>query len=205
MTVDHDTQDTPADEAADDAATAEERVDSADTGAVSEPEKQHDGGLRKRLVPIVLAGLLVVSGAVTAWLYFAQYRTDQQTNDAVAHAVSKAANEGTVMLLSYAPDTLDRDFNNAKSRLTGDFLSYYTDFTSKVVTPAVKQKDVKTKAQVQHVAVSELHPESATALVFVNQVTTSKENPDGSFAGSSVKVGLTNIDGNWLISSFDPV
>jgi Mce-associated membrane protein len=33
----------------------------------------------------------------------------------------------------------------------------------------------------------------------------SKENPDGAYAASSVKVGLTKIDGKWLISSFDPV
>ena len=41
--------------------------------------------------------------------------------------------------------------------------------------------------------------------MFINQTTTSKENPDGAFAASSVKVGLTKVDGNWLISSFDPV
>ena len=45
----------------------------------------------------------------------------------------------------------------------------------------------------------------AEVLVFINQTTTSKENPDGAFAASSVKVGLTKIDGNWLIESFDPV
>ena len=42
-------------------------------------------------------------------------------------------------------------------------------------------------------------------LVFVNQTTTSKENPDGAFAVSSVKVSLNKVDGTWLISSFDPV
>ena len=42
-------------------------------------------------------------------------------------------------------------------------------------------------------------------LVFINQVTTSKENPDGAFAASAVKVGLTKIDDRWLISAFDPV
>ena len=46
---------------------------------------------------------------------------------------------------------------------------------------------------------------SATVLVFINQTTTSKENPDGSFAASAVKVGLKKINDTWLISSFDPV
>jgi len=53
--------------------------------------------------------------------------------------------------------------------------------------------------------VAELHPESAVVLVFLNQTTTSTENPDGSFSTSAVKVGLTKVGDAWLISSFDPV
>ena len=52
---------------------------------------------------------------------------------------------------------------------------------------------------------SELQPNSAVVLVFGNQNTTSKENPDGSFAASAVKVGLKKINDTWLIGSFDPV
>ena len=50
-----------------------------------------------------------------------------------------------------------------------------------------------------------MHPDSANRTGFVNQTTTSKENPDGAFAASSVKVGLKKIDGRWLINTFDPV
>ena len=100
---------------------------------------------------------------------------------------------------------MDTDFATAKSHLTGDFLSYYTQFTEQVVTPAAKQKSVKTSATVVRAAVSDMHPDSATVLVFINQVTTSKENPDGAFAASAVKVGLKKISDAWLISSFDPV
>jgi Mce-associated membrane protein len=119
--------------------------------------------------------------------------------------VLQAASDGTVALLSYTPESLDKDFANAKSHLTGEFLNYYTQFTNDIVTPAAKQKDVKTSAQIARSAVSELQPGSAEVLVFINQNTTSKENPDGSFTASSVKVGLTKLDGQWLISSFDPV
>ena len=83
--------------------------------------------------------------------------------------------------------------------------SNYTQFTEQVVTPAAEQKAVKTTASVVRAAVSELRPNSAVVLVFVNQNTTSMENPDGAFAVSSVEVSLNKIDGTWLISSFDPV
>ncbi len=159
--------------------------------------------LTKLWFPLAVA--LIASAALAGWLYFAQYRVDQQTGPAASATVLKAANDGTVALLSYAPDSLDRDFTAAKSHLTGDFLSYYTQFTEEIVAPAAKQKSVKTAASVVRSAVSEIHPDSAVALVFVNQATTSAENPNGSFSASAVKVGLSKIDGNWLISSFDPI
>jgi Mce-associated membrane protein len=162
-------------------------------------------GVRARLGVILLAAALIASAGVAAWLYINEYRPDQQTDASAAKVALEAANTGTVALLSYAPESLDKDFAAAKSHLTGDFLSYYTQFTEQIVTPAAQQKSVKTTASVVRSAVSELHPDSAVVLVFINQNTTSKENPDGAFAASSVKVGLKKIDGSWLISSFDPV
>lgn len=166
-------------------------------------------GQRQKLTrlwfPLALAAALIASAALAGWLYFAQYKVDQQTGEAASAAVLKAANDGTVALLSYAPDSLDRDFTAAKSHLTGDFLSYYTQFTDEIVAPAAKQKSVKTTAAVVRSAVAEIHPDSAVVLVFVNQATTSNENPNGSFSASAVKVGMNKVDGKWLIGSFDPV
>lgn len=173
--------------------------------AASEPPGGWAQKLKRLWFPLALVVALIASAALAGWLYFAQFRADQQTGPAASATVLKAAGDGTVALLSYAPDSLDRDFSAAKSHLTGDFLSYYTQFTQEIVAPAAKQKSVKTTAAVVRSAVSEIHPDSATVLVFVNQATTSAENPNGSFAASAVKVGMSKIDGNWLISSFDPV
>ena len=162
-------------------------------------------GLAGRVAAIVLAVALLASAGVAAWLYFGQYRADRQIDDAATDGALDAAKTGTVAMLSYSPESLDKDFATAKSHLTGDFLSYYTNFTQQIVTPAAKQKAVKTSAAVVRAAVSEMHPDSAVVLVFINQNTTSKENPDGAFAASAVKVGLKKVNDAWLISSFDPV
>ncbi|HTI76725.1 MAG TPA: hypothetical protein VL634_17125 [Mycobacterium sp.] len=193
----------------------DESVDESTDDTATEPEPQPekgDGILRRsaravagRIGAIVLVVALLASAGAAAWLYFDQYRPDRQTNDAAASVALDAAKAGTVAMLSYSPESLDKDFANAKSHLTGDFLSYYTQFTQQIVTPAAKQKAVKTSAAVVRAAVSELHPDSAVVLVFINQNTTSKENPDGAFAASAVKVGMKKINGAWLISSFDPV
>jgi Mce-associated membrane protein len=89
--------------------------------------------------------------------------------------------------------------------LTGDFLSYYDQFTQQIVAPAAKQKAVKTTAVVLRAALSEFHPDSAIALLFVNQSSQSKDRPEPTLSSSSVIVKLTKADGKWLISSFDPV
>jgi Mce-associated membrane protein len=158
-----------------------------------------------KVIPAVLALLVVASLVLLGLLYWFSYRPDRATDAAATKAAISAASEGTVAVLSYSPDTLDRDFSSAKSHLTGDFLSYYDKFTSQIVAPAAKQKSVKTSAVVLRAAVSDLHPDSAVVLLFVNQSTQSKDRPEPAFSNSSVTVTLTKANGKWLISSFNPV
>lgn len=156
--------------------------------------------------PLLIIGLLLVAAAIAAaTLYFGQYRHDQQTNDATAKSVISAASEGTVALLSYTPDKLDSDLAGAKSHLTGDFLSYYSKFADQIVAPAAKQKAVNTQAAIQRAVISELHPDTARVLVFLDQTTTSKDAPEPVQTASSVMVSLTKVRGAWLISAFDPI
>jgi Mce-associated membrane protein len=158
-----------------------------------------------KVVPVILVLLLLISGGVATWLYFKRYQPNQETDPSVARTVASAASDGTVALLSYSPESLDKDFAAAKSHLSGDFLSYYEQFTEQIVAPAAKQKSLKTTAHVTGAAVSELHPNSAVVLVFIDQSTTSKDRPDPSMAASSVLVSMTRVNGNWLITKFEPV
>lgn len=154
---------------------------------------------------VVLTLLAITSVALAVGLFYFDCRPDRATDTAAAKSAIAAATDGTVAILSYSPDTLDRDFSSARSRLTGNFLSYYNQFTQQIVAPAAKQKSVKTTAVVLRSAVSELHRDSAVVLVFVNQNTASKDRPEATLTPSSVLVTLTKVNGRWLISSFDPV
>jgi Mce-associated membrane protein len=205
--------DTPPDDSAGDAGEADEAV-AADTAAgqlsksvtdVAAPAHRQRTGLIGKIAAPTLAALLLTAAGLTGWLYFFQYRADQQVNPAAQQVARQAAQDGTVALLSYSPDTLDQDLDNAESHLTGDFLKYYDDFTVEVVRPAVKQKSVQTEAKVIRAAVSEMQPDKAVVLVFVNQQTTSKDRAEPSRAAGSVRVTVNKVNGNWLISSFDPI
>jgi Mce-associated membrane protein len=153
---------------------------------------------------IVATTLVVAAVGVAAGVYFILYRPDQRVDDATAHRAIQAASDGAVAVLSYSYDHLNRDFNNAKSHLTGDFLAYYSKFTDDVVAPTAQQGQLTTTAKVIRAAVSELHPDSAVVLVFVDQTTGSVQKKDPEKTRSSVLVALTKVNGSWLIAKFDP-
>ncbi|MFZ0903607.1 MAG: hypothetical protein WAN71_06965 [Mycobacterium sp.] len=186
---------------------AEEAQQDDETTAPDTPSSLGDEVAQRRvkIVPVVLVVLLLLSSALAAWLYVTQYRPDEQTDAQTVHAVTTAAQEGMTALLSYKSETLDQDVTAAKSHLTGNFLNDYEKRIREVVAPAVKGKDVVTVAQVIGAGVSELHPDSAVVLVYINEATTSKDRPDPAMAASSVLVSLTKVHGKWLITKFQPV
>ena len=153
---------------------------------------------------IVATALVVAAVGVAAGVFFILYRPDQQVDDAAAHRAIQAASDGAVAVLSYSYDQLDRDFAKAKSHLTGDFLAYYSKFTEEIVAPTAQQGQLTTTAKVIRAAVSELHPDSAVVLVFVDQTTASMQKKDPEKTRSSVLVTLTKVNGSWLIAKFDP-
>ncbi len=167
--------------------------------------RPHVPPVLRRILYVVVALLLLTSGGVATWLYFKQYRPDQEVDPNVKQSVVSSASDGTTALLSYSSDTLERDFANARSHLASDFLSYYNDFTQQIVAPTARQRSLKTTAQVTGAAVSELRPDSAVVLLFVDQTTTTKDSPKPSVAISSVLVHMARIDGKWLITKFNPV
>jgi Mce-associated membrane protein len=162
-------------------------------------------GRRWRLSVVLPVALLAVSAVAAASVYWFLFRPDQLTDANAQQQVIAAAKEGTEAVLSYSPENLDQSLATAKSHLTGGFLAEYSTFTDEVVRPAVTQRGVKTEANVARAAVSQMDPGRAQVLIFVNQVTTSKERPSPALATSSVMVTMVENGGRWLISEFKPI
>lgn len=153
---------------------------------------------------VVATAVVVTAVGVTAGVFFILYLPDQQVGDAAAHSAIQVASDGAVAVLSYSPDNLDRDIAKAKSYLTGDFLAYYTKFSEQIAAMAL-QKHVTETAKVVRAAVSQLRPDSAVVLVFINQTATSKEKPEPQTTASIAQVTLAKVKGSWLISKLDPL
>jgi Mce-associated membrane protein len=200
----------------DGAATVADRRDtSIGGGETPSPDAAHSTAvaLRRRLLrwcrvnrrPIALTTLVFAAMALTGALVLVQYRPDRQIDDAAAREVLRAASDGAVASLSYSAESLDRDFAQAKTHLTGEFLAYYNKFTQQIVAPVVQQNHITQTAAVVQAAVSQLHPTSAVVLVFVNETAMSTDKPQPLITPRSIRVTLTKINGSWLISKLDPL
>ncbi|WP_445164487.1 hypothetical protein ACTXG5_18555 [Mycobacterium sp. Dal123C01] len=131
---------------------------------------------------------------------------DASVRDAtVARAESmQAATDSAIALLSYRPDTVQKDLETARVRLTGTFLNAYTQLTHEVVIPGAQQKQISAVATVPGAASVSASTNHAIVLLFVNQtIIVGQGAPTNSV--SSVRVTLDKVDGRWLISQFDPV
>jgi Mce-associated membrane protein len=192
---------------------ATETGESEPESAESEPDNAATAPARRSMLRsilgrwrvIVAAVAVTASVAVAGFLYLTQYRMDLATDDAATTGAVQAATDGTVAVLTYKPETIDADLAAAQSHLTGEFLTYYTEFSEEILKPAAKDRAVTTEAAVVGAADTEIGPGSATVLVFVNQSTVSRDRPEAAQSASSVLVSLNKVDGRWLISAFEPV
>jgi Mce-associated membrane protein len=163
------------------------------------------GWSRANVRPIVLTALVIAAGSIAAGVFYGVHRPDREIGHAAADQVIRAASDGAVAALSYSSDSLDRDIANAKLHLTGSFLEYYTKFTRDVVAPAVREKHLTQQATIVRAAVSQLQPDSAVVLAYVNETTKSAQRKDPLTTPSVVRVTLQKVDGDWLISKLDPI
>jgi Mce-associated membrane protein len=150
----------------------------------------------------ILPGIAMVLGL------FAGYAKWQETTarDAQSGGIQavQAAKDGTMALLGYQPDTVEKDLTAARDRLTGTFRDTYSSLTRDVVIPGSKQKHISAVANVPAAALVSVSGRRAVVLVFVDQTTTIGNDAPTDTA-SSVRVTLDKVDSRWLISGFDPV
>jgi Mce-associated membrane protein len=176
------------------------------TDAVEPDDDKPKGGRSIPWSRVVAYGLLpVVAFALAGAAGYLKWR-DGTAREAQAARVEsvQAATDGTVALLSYRPDTVEKDLDAAKSRMTGQFLDAYTKLTHDLVIPGAQQKQISAVATVPAAASASATANHAVVLLFVNQTIIVGQSAPTSTA-SSVRVTLDKVNGRWLISQFDPV
>jgi Mce-associated membrane protein len=147
----------------------------------------------------VLALLLALGVGYLKWLD----GTARESRAAAEESI-RAASDSTIAILSYKPETVDKDLKAAADRLAEPFRQQYTQLVTDVVAPGAKQQHISAVATVPAAASVWATGKQAVVLVFVDQTTTiGADAPTQST--SSVRVSLDKVDGRWLITQFDPV
>lgn len=117
----------------------------------------------------------------------------------------RIAGEDVVALLSYGPDSAEKDLNAARERLTGEFKDAYTTLTRQVVIPGAKEKRISVAAKVGAASSVSATTNHAVVLLFVNQTVTIGEGGTPTDTQPVIRVVLEKVGGRWLVSHFDPV
>jgi Mce-associated membrane protein len=146
-----------------------------------------------------LALILAAAGGFLKWQDSSARAAQLARIESVA-----AAKDSTIALLSYKSDTVEKDLEAAKNRMTGAFKESYSQLINDVVIPGAKRGHISTTATVPAAASVSATANHAVTLLFVNQTAVVDKDPPTDSV-SSVRVTLDKVDGRWLISGFDPV
>ncbi|GAB1813098.1 hypothetical protein [Mycobacterium sp. MUNTM1] len=192
----------------DDNAVAEaDNEDGDDDRAVSsEADTTPSPKRRPKWSRVAAFGLLpVLALAAAAGVGYLKWQDAWDRGAGVAGVESlAAAKDSTVAILSYQPDTAEKDLGAARDRLTGKFKDAYTQLTHDVVVPGAKKEHISAVATVPAAALVSAAPDHAVVLVYVNQTVTAG-NDVPTDTSSTVRVTLDKSGDRWLISSFDPL
>ena len=93
----------------------------------------------------VLPGLALVVALAAGYLKWLGGST--QDSAALRAETVRIGSEDAVALLSYKPESVDKDLGAARDRLTGDFKDAYTALTRQVVIPGAKEKHISAVAK----------------------------------------------------------
>jgi F0F1-type ATP synthase membrane subunit c/vacuolar-type H+-ATPase subunit K len=153
------------------------------------------------LLALLLAGVAVLALGVlgSAGIEGVADVRDAQAVDRTTRTAPPAAEAAAAAILAYDYRTLDADEDTAARFMTNGFAKQYTDTFERVVRPAAEQNQARVTATVQASGVIRATPDTARVLVFVDQSTSSKANPDPQVALNRVEMSMVREGGSWLV------
>ncbi|MEV6432670.1 h domain protein [Nocardia sp. NPDC051463] len=160
-------------------------------------------GLRGKILLLVTAVIVVVAGIVAGingYRYWDDRRSEQSRTEAV-----DAADRTVSAMFTYDYKTVDTELPKAADQLSASFRDDYLKLIKQAIAPGAKEKQLSVKATTEARGVVSADSARAVVLIFLNQVTTSQESPQGTSTGSRVRVTLDKDDDHWLVSQVTPI
>lgn len=151
------------------------------------------------LLAAVLLMLIVVVG-------FLGYRVweNEQAERARTEAVH-AAGERAVAILAYDHNTVEETLPAAAAGLTGSFRDEYETLIREAIIPGALEQQLWVDVTVAGSSVVSATKDSAVVLLFLNQVTTSRDNPQAALTASRVRAHMEKSGDQWLMAGLTPI
>ena len=152
----------------------------------------------------VLPGLAMILAMAAGFL---KWQDNSVRSSEIARIESvQAAKDTTIQMLSYKPNSVEQQLNDARALLTGDFRDQYASLINDVLIPGAKENQITAVARVPEGGAASVSadPNHAVVLIFVIQTIVVDQDAPTDTA-STVRVTLDNVGDRWLISKFDPV
>jgi Mce-associated membrane protein len=150
----------------------------------------------------LLPAIALLLGAAAGYLKWQD--NSERSADIARNESVQAAKNSTIAMLSYRPDTVEKQLNDARELMTGEFRDSYTSLINGMVIPGAKEKQISAVASIPAAASVSADPKEAVVLVFVNQTTVVGKSAPTDTA-STVRLTLRKAGDRWLISKFEPV
>jgi len=156
----------------------------------------------RRLVYGVLPGLMLVLAIACGWTKW--YDGTIRADGAVRDETIDAATEFVITVLSFEPDTVERNVAAAQQLMTDGFRDSFSARVRGQVIPDARTRRVTSVAEVPGAASVWATRDRAAVLVFADRtVTIGSDEPAD--VDSSYRVTLAKVDGRWLVADFEPV
>lgn len=161
-------------------------------------------GVRARIIILAVLGVVIVTSAIVGGVSGFRYWDHRQAEDARSSAIEAAERTVTAMF-SYEFTTAETELPKAAENLSGSFREDYMKLIEQAIVPGAKEKQLIVRATSQAGGLVSSDRSHAVVMLFLNQVTTSKDSPDSTSTGSRVRVSLDRDGDRWLVSQVTPV
>lgn len=159
-----------------------------------------------RVAVIVTASLSVavlVVGAVLGWLMYstsAVQGAESTRNEAAAVAATRVQ-----QIFEYDHATVREEMARALEGTTGDFRETFEQEINNNVIPRTEEQEKTVTVTVINQATIESTKDSASVLVFMNQMVKSNTGPKMTYTPSRVKVDMVRVDGVWKVDGLQVI
>jgi Mce-associated membrane protein len=157
--------------------------------------------LRWRVTSMAVLGVLAAGAGAAAVRLAAEAHHDDALTRARSTALA-AATTDIRQILSYNYRSINSDLARARNDTTGQFRGEFGVLASQLIGPAAAQQRTITWATVPHASVVSATADQVVVLLFIDQRTASKTQPQPQLAASQVQVTMQRIGGRWLVAQF---